>query len=60
MDIDSTASLVKMLDATAMCFFRIRSMVQTLVDEAIALRKPLEKIFVVNIIHWDMKVVIAT
>lgn len=51
MDIDSTASLVKMLDATAMCFFRIRSMVQTLVDEAIALRKPLEKIFVVNIIH---------
>lgn len=59
MDIDSTASLVKMVDATAMCVFPIRTVVQTLMYEIIALWKPLEEILIVNIINWDVKVVIA-
>lgn len=34
-------------------------MMKTLMDERIAAREPLEKVFVFDIVHWDVEVLIA-
>lgn len=59
MNIDSTAFLVGMVNAIAKRLLLAGCIVQTLMNEAVALWKPLEKILVIDIIYWNMKVMIA-
>lgn len=59
MDIDSTASLVEVINAMAKRLLVVGSVVQTLMYEVIALWEPLKEIFIINIIHWNMKVMVA-
>ena len=58
MDIDSAAFLVNAAAAIAKTGLGFGSAVQTLVDELIALWEPFKQVFILDIIHWDVKVLI--
>ena len=61
MNVDSTTRLIQVVDAIAKTWTTVvRSIVQPLLDEGIALRKPLEKIFILDIVHWNVQMLIAT
>lgn len=59
MNVYSTSFLVGMINTAAKRLLLAGPVVQTLVNEVIAFGKPLEKVLVVNIVHRDMKVLIA-
>lgn len=59
MNIDSTAFLVDVGVAIAKHVFPTVPVVQTLVDESVALGEPFEEIFILDIVNRNMEVVIT-
>lgn len=59
MDIDSTTFLPGMMNAMAKSLMLTGLIVQTLMDEVIAFGEPLEEVLIIDIVDWDVKMMIA-
>lgn len=59
MDVDSTTFLLGMINAMVKGLMLTGPIVQTLMDEVIAFGEPLKEVLIIDIVHWDVKMMIA-